>query len=231
MTPVAMRSRARSGQKRVASLAGPLFSLMIVLRRTPNLDALVGLRETVVRLFEDFRGRSQAEGIAHDDVDDATYALAAALDEALLSVSWSGRDAWQRDSLAKRYCNNEFVGMGFYDKLAQARHATPVRTGVVEVFYYCLVAGFRGKFAESPQELERLRDELSKEIGTTGSTLVPPTTAGKAEVFLKPIRSFPMMWIITVALSLVFIFWLVMSLILDGRADGVVEGLKGLLRS
>jgi type VI secretion system protein ImpK len=214
--------------ERIASLAGPLFSLMIVLRRARDLDTIPDLQVTVVRLIEEFRHRATDCGIPSQTIQDATYAQAATFDEFVLSQEWSGRDGWMENSLAKRYCNNEFVGIGFYEKLAQLRNATPPRKDVVEVFYYCLLAGFAGQYLEKPDEREKLRLELAAELSSFGDArLVPDESGGRTEV-VNAISSFPMLWVVSVAVAVVILFWVVTSFILDGRADSVVQILERL---
>ncbi|MEZ4652677.1 MAG: type IVB secretion system protein IcmH/DotU [Candidatus Eisenbacteria bacterium] len=173
-TVVPRGTGSRTGK--LAAAAGPMLSMIFVLRKSRDLDRHPDLHGKVVQAFEDFRRHARDGGVPAGDLDDASYALAATLDETMLLANWAGRDQWQADSMARRYCNNEFVGLGFYDKLAQVRRSVPARAETLEIFYYCLVAGFQGKLVESPKELADLTDQLARELASADSTVSPPHT-------------------------------------------------------
>ncbi len=225
MTTAQLQKQQVAG--RMTRCAGSLLSLAIVLKRSRSLDDYTDLRQTVDRLFHEFRSQARDEGVTAGEIDAASYALAAFLDEILLRADWNGKEDWQRDSLAKHYCNDEFVGDGFYDKLAVVRRAVPAQPEVLEVFYYCLISGFQGRMVESEREREDLIDQLSREIGTTVKTLSPhglPTSdAGK----LEPIRRIPWPMVVLISVLVPVLFWLVSWNLLDRHAEGIVQALGG----
>jgi type IV/VI secretion system ImpK/VasF family protein len=218
------KASVRTGK--LADAAGSLLSLIIVLRRTERLDDLKDLRGTVDRMLLEFRSRSRDEGVPSGEIDDATYALAATFDETLLNATWAGRDAWEKSALARTYCNDEFVGLGFYDKLAQLRRSSSPPRDVIEVFYYCLISGFQGKLVENPRQLADLVDELSKEIGTANKVLSPSGVPEKPGA-LEPIRAFPWWIVIVTAVFLPLLFWLVAWNVIDRHADNIRRAFAG----
>jgi type VI secretion system protein ImpK len=213
---------------KLTAAAGPLLSLLVVIRRSRDLDALSGLRATVDRLFQDFRNQARNAGIALGDADDAAYALAAAFDEALLTARWSGREEWLRNPLARQYCNDEFVGIGFYDRLTQVRRSSTPRPDVVEVFYYCLVSGFRGKLVENPKELNELLADLAGEIGGPAGALSPEGYPNKDTGRLQPMRKFPWPAVVITCVFLPLLVWLLAWNGLDHRAGTIVRALQSL---
>jgi type VI secretion system protein ImpK len=220
----ARKAVTRSGK--LTDAAGPLLSLIIVLRRTTNLDDLKDLRGTVDRMILEFRSRTRDEAVSAVDIDDATYAIAATFDETLLNARWNGRDAWEKNALARTYCNDEFVGLGFFDKLAQLRRSSNPPRDVIEIFYYCLVAGFQGKLVENPRQLADLVDELSKEIGTSNKVLAPNGAPEKAGG-LEPMRRFPWILVALTAIFLPLLFWLVAWNVIDRHADNIRRAFAG----
>jgi type IV/VI secretion system ImpK/VasF family protein len=219
---VVPHAKERGGK--IAAAAGPLLSMIFVLRKSRDLDRHPDLHGKVVQAFEDFRRQARDAGVSGSDLDDVSYALAATLDETMLLASWSGRDQWQADSMARRYCNNEFVGLGFYDKLAQVRRAGPSRRDTLEIFYYCLVAGFQGKLVESPKELSDLIDQLAREISSHESTVSP--NAYQKVGRLEPLRRFPWLAVVITCAALPFFVWLFTWSLLDRRAERIVETLR-----
>jgi len=223
MTPV----QVKDSQGQLTRCAGSLLSLLIVLQRSRDLDSFTDLGLAVGRLFQDFRRLARDEDIPGQEIDDASYALAASFDEILLSATWEGKDAWQRESLAKQYCNDEFVGDGFYDKLAEVRRSTTFKREVVEVFYYCLIAGFQGRMIESAQQRELLVDELSREIGTKPQVLAPNGLPVPEGGKLQPIKRFPWPMVVSASVLVPFLFWLLIEGAINRHAVNIVQALGG----
>ena len=222
-TATVVPGRKGTGGK-LAAAAGPMLSMIFVLRKSRDLDRHPDLHGKVVQAFEDFRRQARDAGVPPGDLDDASYALAATLDETMLLASWAGRDQWQADSMARRYCNNEFVGLGFYDKLAQVRRSVPARSETLEIFYYCLVAGFQGKLVESPKELADLIDQLARELSSPDGTVSP--NAYQKVGRLEPLRRFPWLAVVITCMALPFFVWLFTWSLLDRRAERIVEALQ-----
>jgi len=222
-----MKKTSSEVEGQLARAAGSLLSLLIILRRSDDLDNFSDLRKTVERLFHEFRSQSRDEEVSGEEIADASYALAASFDEVLLSASWAGRDDWQKDNLARQYCNDEFVGDGFYDKLAEVRRSINPKQGVVEIFYYCLISGFQGRLVESPQKRNDLIDDLSHEIGTKTKVLAPHGLPESESGKLKPISRFPWPWVALACILIPFLVWLVSWQILDRHADTIVRALTG----
>jgi len=210
----------------LSDAAGPLLSLIFVLRGTSDLDALPDLRGKVERVFAEFRSRARDLGAPAPDIEDASYALAALVDETLLNANWVGRSAWQANSFARQYCNDEFVGLGFFDKLAQVRR-TPGREHVVEVFYYCLASGFQGKLVDEPARIGDLLDELSKEVSSAEKALAPHGLPAAEHGALEPIRQFPWPAVVVTFVFLPILVWLVSWHALNGQAGKIVRALSG----
>lgn len=221
------QKRATAAAGRLTRCAGSLLSLAIVLKRTADLDSYPDLRSTVDRLFHEFRSQARDEGASGAEVDAASYAIAAFLDEILLRASWQGKEDWQRDSLARSYCNDEFVGDGFYDKLATVRRAAPAQPEVLEVFYYCLISGFQGRMVESERQRADLINQISQEIGASVKSLSPNGLPKPDAGALQPIKRFPWPMVVLASVLLPILFWLLSWNLLDRHADGIAQTLGG----
>jgi len=225
MTPT--QGEDSRSQGRLTRCAGSLLSLLIVLRRSRDLDSFTDLRLTVDRLFHEFRNQARDEDIFPEDISDASYALAASFDEVLLLAAWDGKEAWQQESLAKQYCNDEFVGDGFYDKLAEIRRSPTPRREVVEIFYYCLISSFQGRMIETPQQREDLINELSHEIGTKVVALSPDGLLVPEGGRLQPIKQFPWPYVVLGCILIPIVAWLLCWESLDRHAENIVRALGG----
>ena len=214
-------------QGRLTRCAGSLLSLLFVLRRNRDLDGFTDLRLTVDRLFHEFRNQARHEGISTEAINDASYALAASFDEVLLSTDWAGKEAWQRESLAKQYCNDEFVGDGFYDKLATIRRTIAPDPEVVEIFYYCLISGFQGRMIESPQQRKDLTNELAHDIAGEVQVLAPNGLPVPEGGKLQPIKRFPWPIVVLASIFIPILIWLLSWNALDRHAKNIVQALGG----
>lgn len=221
------QERASQAQGRLTRCAGSLLSLLIILRRSRDLDSFSDLRQTVERLFREFRNQARDEEVSGEEIDDASYALAASFDEVLLSASWEGKEDWQRDSLAKHYCNDEFVGDGFYDKLAEVRRSVTPKRDALEIFYYCLISGFQGRLIESPQKRDDFISDLSHDIGTKVKVLAPHGLPVPEGGKLQPIRRFPWPVVVLICVLIPILVWLVSWEVLDRHAEAIVRALGG----
>lgn len=77
----------------------------------------------------------------------AKYALAAWVDDVLIEAPWDGRDWWENNSLEFAYFKTRDRATEFFLKSKQAADLS--RRDILEVFYVCVVLGFRGVYALS----------------------------------------------------------------------------------
>ena len=75
----------------------------------------------------------------------AKYALVAWIDDVLIEAPWPGRDWWENNSLEFAYFNTRDRATQFFKRAKQAAQLT--RRDALEVFYVCVILGFRGLYA------------------------------------------------------------------------------------
>lgn len=181
----------------------------------------------VDEIFRELDNGARANDISLEDVQQAKYALAAFLDEIILSSSWQAKDAWQGKPLQLAYFNDFSAGEEFYNKLESLRNTRDVRKlDVLEVYFLCLSLGFRGKYADL-QGMERrkvLLDALAREMKTArqvenDETLSPHWQPPDAMPALT--RSIPA-WVVPVICgSLIVLLFILLTGILNGMVGGV----------
>lgn len=74
----------------------------------------------------------------------AKYALAAWIDDLLISIPWSGRDWWESNSLEFALFRTRDRATKFFLKAKEASESP--RRDALEVFYLCVILGFRGLY-------------------------------------------------------------------------------------
>jgi type VI secretion system protein ImpK len=76
----------------------------------------------------------------------AKYGIVSWIDEMLVDSPWEGREWWSNNILEVEFFNTRLCNEQFYLKAKQA--ATLPRRDALEVFYNCVVLGFRGLYRD-----------------------------------------------------------------------------------
>ncbi len=75
------------------------------------------------------------------------YALVTWIDEVLIEAPWEGRQWWEENALEVEIFNTRDAFTAFYTKAVEA--ATLPQKNALEVYYVCVVLGFRGLYRDS----------------------------------------------------------------------------------
>lgn len=141
------------------------FYLLMLLKRGQlpgNESAFVA---AVQRFLEGVERGAAKLDIAAEDIYAAKYAFCAAVDEAMLSQPSSLREEWERNPLQLRLFGEHLAGEHFFDRLEELRAQGAPRLPSLEVYHYCLLLGFEGKYRlEGPEKLGYLVARLGDEI-------------------------------------------------------------------
>lgn len=97
-------------------------------------------------------------GYAESHYLTARYAAVAFIDEAILSSDWEHKETWKKDPLQLKYYETVNAGEEFFNKLSALSPMESVDKEIREVYYYCLMLGFCGKYF-NPDDQHNL-DEL-----------------------------------------------------------------------
>jgi type VI secretion system protein ImpK len=142
--------------------ASPLFRMMMKIKAgliTPSDE----LRHKIDGLFKKFEERGANSGYKESQLQDAKFALAAFVDETVLAGGFPLREEWERYPLQLEYFKEALAGNKFFERLAWLMKQG--ETDVVEVYYICLLLGFKGKYTVF------LEDQLPAVINTTAEYL------------------------------------------------------------
>ncbi|MBZ9683626.1 type VI secretion system protein TssL [Mesorhizobium sp. B2-5-9] len=146
LTPGAPVKRARVHPNPLINIFAPLLEFAPELEsalapenpeamRTRLLDELVQARDAVM-----------AAGSSLERADQAAWAVAALLDDLALNTPWGGASAWPRQPLVVMLRGDVDAGTQFFTRLDELeRHPNRDRE-MLELQYYCLALGFRGKY-------------------------------------------------------------------------------------
>lgn len=143
-TPATSRRRTRPSSDLV-SLAGPLFELVLKLR-AGSIAPGEELRPAFKQLLQEMEQRGTNLRYSESQVKAVKFALAAFVDETVLSTNFPLREEWEKYPLQLEYFGEHLAGVSFFEKLDELLKRIETEADVVEVFYVCLLLGFKGKY-------------------------------------------------------------------------------------
>jgi type VI secretion system protein ImpK len=182
------------------------------------------LKQRINALFSSMAQKGRQAGISEVDLRDATYAIAAFMDEQLLRSSWSGRVTWMAQPLQLTYFNENTAGEGFFQRL-KALAATAGKEHLVQVYYLCMALGFRGRYSiagagDIETEQDQARNVLSAQL--VSSEVISPSAYSKAGAIAGTKRRLPMIGLgAGVCLACIVIFTVLKISIASTASSGV----------
>jgi len=194
------------------------FYLLMLLKRGQLPSSEDAFVQAVQRFLESAERGAARLNIPAEDVYASKYAFCAAVDEVILSQPSALRDAWEIHPLQLRLFGEHLAGEHFFDRLEQLRAQGTARLPSLEVYHYCLLLGFEGKYRlEGTEKLGYLTARLGDEI-----TFLKGKRSGFAPHALPPdkiahaLRRVVPMWAPAVLLAVVgALAFLMMSGLLD----------------
>lgn len=214
----------------LADLCGDLLAFALQLKRSSDPGDAEVLRQKIDEQFRALETKARQADIPQDDVQQAKYAIAAFIDEMILTSSWPLKDSWADKPLQLAYFNDFAAGEEFYNRIDALRGAK--KNAVLEVYYLCLALGFRGKYVDL-QGMEKkkvLMDTMLREIRGAGP--VTPGTGGLSSGWQPPdalpgiVKNFPA-WFVAAACGLfIILLFALLSTLLGSSADSLVNFLK-----
>jgi type VI secretion system protein ImpK len=144
--PAAAQELLGAGLNPLVRAATPLLLLAGRLRGTLTGPAVASVRQFALDEIRQFEQRAQSAGIANEVVLAARYALAATLDEAVLSTPWGAQSEWAQQTLLVVLHREAWGGEKFFDMLERTSQDPARHIDLLELQYLCIAVGFCGKY-------------------------------------------------------------------------------------
>lgn len=133
-------------KKDLITFAGPIFDLILRLKAgivAPSNE----LRPKISGLLEEFEKRAERYKFNHKIVQVSKFALASFFDEMILTANFPLKIEWEKNPLQLELFGEQLAGNKFFDKLESMLKQVEVTQDAVEVYYYCMLLGFKGRYA------------------------------------------------------------------------------------
>lgn len=213
------------------TFAGPIFDLILRVKAgivTPSQE----LRPKVESMFDDFDRRAERYRFNHKIVSVSKFGLAAFVDEAVLTADFPLKHEWEKNPLQLKFFGEQLAGNKFFDKLESMLSQIEVTQDAVEIYYYCMLLGFKGRYAVYEQDkllaiMQKTANELVK-VGKIKPVELSPNWIVNDQPKPPEKRGMPI-WAKIGALGFMgvaFIIYLVMFLLSSKFLQETVEKLR-----
>lgn len=135
----------------LVTFAGPIFDLILRLKAgivSPSND----LRPKIASMLDDFERRAERYKFNHKIVSVSKFALASFVDETMLTNNFPLRSEWERNPLQLEYFGEQLAGNKFFEKLESMITQPDVTQDAIEIYYFCMLLGFKGRYGVYEQE-------------------------------------------------------------------------------
>lgn len=222
---------ASSIKNDLVTFAGPVFDLILRLKAgivPPSND----LRPKIASMLDDFERRSERYKFNHKIISVSKFALASFVDETMLTNNFPLRSEWERNPLQLEYFGEQLAGNKFFEKLESMMTQPEVTQDAIEIYYFCMLLGFKGRYGVYEQEkllaiMQNTANVLVK-VGKIKPTDLSPNWLANDQPKPPPKRGMPM-WAKIGAfagLGAAFIIYLVLFLLSSKYLQDTVDRLQ-----
>lgn len=151
----------------LVSLASPVIQVVTQIRAglvTPSNE----LRPALDALLKQMEQRAQAARYKDADINSAKFALAAFIDETVLTAQFPLREQWEKHPLQLEYFGEHLAGVKFFDRLDALLKDPNTNADLVELCYLCLVLGYKGKYMIFQDQLQAVIDNVADYLRRSG---------------------------------------------------------------
>ncbi len=221
--------------KALPEICTDYFSFIIQLRITRQYGTLGSLRQKFKLILDAIDFAAKKSDVTPKNLEDAKYAMCALLDQMILTSDCPFKDEWAARPLELEFFGQNIAGVEFFNRLESMRSQIESRGDAAEVYYYCLVNGFEGKYhIEGKEKLNLLIDSLAFDLkrlrqGAFDKLSVqwelPQSLMQKAVTEIPP-------WLIGVAaLFIIFLVFIIFRSIIGSQSAKLTGELIGAFSS
>lgn len=160
-------------------------------------------REKILHMLSQFEIQARNIQFSAEDIQDAKYAYCALLDETIVTQQdtrfFDLQNSWMLSPLQLSLFGSQLAGYRFFEYLENIRHKDKDRLAVLEVYHYCLLLGFHGKYRiESIEHLNNLVARVGDQLDylKVKKTAFAPFSALPDQIRNKIHRELPFFWIL-----------------------------------
>ncbi|MDA8586569.1 type IVB secretion system protein IcmH/DotU [Rhodobacteraceae bacterium] len=194
--------QARAGDNPLVSAFSVLLGLAPELERATEPESADVLNSRFHDNLVFSRDTAVSSGVVGARADQAAWFVAATLDDIVLNTPWGARSSWPRQPLVTQMSGDVDAGEQFFERLDELLRFPDRDPHMLELAYYCLSLGFRGRHrvqgASGEAALTQLRDRIARQFTQTDPPELSPRWKGvdapdQPPKFAIPIWTLPLM--------------------------------------
>ncbi len=146
----------------LAAAAVPLLGLADRLRTMSGHVDVDAVHACVYQELQRFANASREANIPSEILDMSHYALAATIDDIVMSTPWGADSGWIKRTMVGTF-HGALDGEGFYERLERMMQSPSVNRPVLQLMHDCLTLGFLGRLrlrARGLAEHAEVREKL-----------------------------------------------------------------------
>ena len=145
------------------------FYIVFLIKNQYVPDNTEQFRQKIIDQLNRFEQQAKKLQFSAEDIKDAQYAYCALLDETIVTQQdahfFNLQNSWLISPLQLSLFGSQLAGYRFFETLEHIRGRGKDRLATLEVFHYCLLLGFQGKYRiESIESLHHLVARVGDEI-------------------------------------------------------------------
>lgn len=226
-----MKASQQTSDKDLVSLATPILE-MVMRIRAGQLVPSAAMRQTVAAWLKELETRGAQLGYKEQQLQNTKFALAAFVDETVLAGGFPVRNEWERSPLQLEYFQEQFAGVKFFERLDSLLKNAEQEADVIEVYYLCLLLGFKGKYHiyledQLPGVLNNVAEHLRR-VGRLRESVLSPHWKRNDQPAPPQETKVPVLpaWVKMVAaisLGIVALSYLVFQFLLTNQANSIKQ--------
>lgn len=167
--------RTPEGSERdLVGLATPVLETVMKIKAgllTPTME----MRRTIDDQLKQLEVRGAQLSYREAQLQSAKFALAAFVDETVLAGGFPARDEWERYPLQLEYFGAQYAGTQFFERLDALLKEAEREADVIELYYLCLLLGFKGKYDKFfEDQLPSVIKNVEEHLRRVGRLKSPP---------------------------------------------------------
>ncbi len=209
----------------LVAAAGPLLSLLERLSVSPTLPPINDIRDNIEHELHAFHSRLARHDYANEFIVIASYLLSATIDE-LLGKNYLR--LYEQPAVFKAFTPSSHDDLGperrFFDIISHIKERTNQYLDLLELAYYCLIAGFEGEQhlrLDGRQTLDNIIEELYQLIQKNRANKPYRLFKEKKNTPPEPINHKRIILPALIALGLLISIYFISHLLLEEKAKKV----------